>query len=209
MLDVKREVRVPSIQTELPGPKARRMVERDERVTSPSYTPRVYPLVVARGEGVMIEDVDGNRFLDFNAGIAVCSTGHCRPRRRRGDRSAGRESVAHVGTDFYYPAELRARRKLDADFYAGKFASGSSSRTRNRAVEAAFNSRGITAAANMITFYGAFHGRTIGAVSLDGQQGHAPTRLSAARPRREYVRHANFAAGTTNFPQEAQHHRAD
>src|ERR1700744_5647197 len=69
----------PTIRTELPGPNARECIARDERVTSPSYT-RVYPLVVARGEGANLDGVDGKRFLDFNAGIADCSTGHCHPR---------------------------------------------------------------------------------------------------------------------------------
>src|SRR5690606_13082020 len=70
---------IPHIRTPLPGPKAKQLIEADERYTSPSYT-RVYPLAVARGSGAMIEDLDGNRFLDFTAGIAVCSTGHCHPR---------------------------------------------------------------------------------------------------------------------------------
>jgi 4-aminobutyrate aminotransferase len=84
----------------LPGPKSRALIELDEQYTSPSYT-RVYPLAVARGEGAVIEDLDGNRFLDFNAGIAVCATGHCHPRivAAIGDQS---EKLLHMsGTDFY------------------------------------------------------------------------------------------------------------
>src|SRR5262249_5623972 len=69
---------VPSIRTALPGPKAQALLQRDEQVMSPSYT-RIYPLVCARGSGAVIEDVDGNRFLDFTAGIAVTATGHCHP----------------------------------------------------------------------------------------------------------------------------------
>ena len=69
---------LPRIVTEVPGPKALALVERSERAVSPSL-PRAYPLAVARAEGVMVEDVDGNRFLDCAAGIAVCSTGHCHP----------------------------------------------------------------------------------------------------------------------------------
>ena len=69
---------LPHILTKLPGPQAEAVIERDRKVLSPSYT-RSYPLVASRGEGAIIEDVDGNRFLDFNAGIAVCATGHCHP----------------------------------------------------------------------------------------------------------------------------------
>jgi 4-aminobutyrate aminotransferase len=166
MLDVKREVRVPSIQTELPGPKARRMVERDERVTSPSYT-RVYPLVVARGEGVMIEDVDGNRFLDFNAGIAVCSTGHCHPRVVEAINRQAANLLHMSGTDFYYPAELELAEKL-TQITPGKFAKRVFfTNSGTEAVEAAFKlARYHSKRQNMIAFYGAFHGRTMGAVSL-------------------------------------------
>jgi 4-aminobutyrate aminotransferase len=166
MLDVKREVGVPFIQTELPGPKARRMVERDERVTSPSYT-RVYPLVVARGEGVMIEDVDGNRFLDFNAGIAVCSTGHCHPRVVEAINKQAANLLHMSGTDFYYPAELELAEKL-TQITPGKFAKRVFfTNSGTEAVEAAFKlARYHSKRQNMIAFYGAFHGRTMGAVSL-------------------------------------------
>ena len=83
----------PRILTELPGPNARRVIERDERVTSPSLT-RVYPLVVRRGAGCIIEDVDGNRFLDFNAGIAVTAAGHAHPEGERRDPRPGRRGPA-------------------------------------------------------------------------------------------------------------------
>ncbi|HEC33840.1 MAG TPA: aminotransferase class III-fold pyridoxal phosphate-dependent enzyme, partial [Chloroflexi bacterium] len=73
------ENHLPDIITELPGPKAQALIETDERVTSPSL-PRVYPLVADRAQGCVVTDVDGNRFLDFAAGIAVCATGHCHPR---------------------------------------------------------------------------------------------------------------------------------
>ena len=79
MLWPKRVQTVPEIRTKLPGPQARALIESDEQVTSSSYT-RAYPLAVARAQAATIEDVDGNRFLDFTAGIAVCSTGHCHPR---------------------------------------------------------------------------------------------------------------------------------
>jgi 4-aminobutyrate aminotransferase len=166
MLDVKRQFRVPSIQTELPGPKARKMIERDERVTSPSYT-RVYPLVVARGEGATIEDVDGNLFLDFNAGIAVCSTGHCHPRVVAAIHRQSSQLLHMSGTDFYYPSELELAEKL-TQITPGKFAKRVFfTNSGTEAVEAAFKlARYHSKRQNMIAFYGAFHGRTMGAVSL-------------------------------------------
>jgi 4-aminobutyrate aminotransferase len=166
MLDVNRQFRVPSIRTELPGPKARRMIERDERVTSPSYT-RVYPLVVARGEGATIEDVDGNLFLDFNAGIAVCSTGHCHPRVVAAIHRQSSQLLHMSGTDFYYPAQFELAEKL-TQITPGKFAKRVFfSNSGTEAVEAAFKlARYHSKRQNVIAFYGAFHGRTMGAVSL-------------------------------------------
>ena len=86
----------PDIKTALPGPKAKAIIESDAKFVSPSYT-RDYPFVIARGEGAVVEDVDGNRFLDCAAGIAVNSTGRLASRGRQGDRRAGREVHPHVG----------------------------------------------------------------------------------------------------------------
>ncbi|MGH9524830.1 MAG: aminotransferase class III-fold pyridoxal phosphate-dependent enzyme, partial [Terriglobales bacterium] len=91
----------PRILTELPGPNARRVLEADKTYISPSYT-RSYPLVAKRGRGVMIEDVDGNEFLDFAAGIAVCSTGHCHPKVVAAIQKQAAELIHMSGTDFYY-----------------------------------------------------------------------------------------------------------
>ncbi len=102
---------VPDIRMPLPGPKSRALIELDERYTSPSYT-RVYPLAVARGEGAMIEDLDGNRFLDFNAGIAVCATGHCHPRVVAAVREQSERLLHMSGTDFYYPPQAHLAQKL-------------------------------------------------------------------------------------------------
>src|ERR1039457_1856961 len=89
---------LPQILTSLPGPRAKALVARDRNVLSPSYT-RDYPLVASRGEGAIVEDVDGNRFLDFNAGIAVVATGHCHPRvveaiREQAGRSTCRARIS-------------------------------------------------------------------------------------------------------------------
>src|SRR5688500_742004 len=92
----------PLLRTPLPGPLARKLVEADELVTSPSYT-RPYPLAVRRAEGCRVEDLDGNVFLDFTAGIAVCSTGHCHPRVVAAIRKQAAELLHICGADFYYP----------------------------------------------------------------------------------------------------------
>src|ERR1700761_2929841 len=92
---------LPQILAPVPGPRAKALIARDERVLSPSYT-RCYPLVVDHGEGSMIEDVDGNRFLDFNAGIAVCATGHCHPKVTAAIQAQAGRLIHMSGTDFYY-----------------------------------------------------------------------------------------------------------
>jgi 4-aminobutyrate aminotransferase len=157
---------VPWIRTELPGPNARQCIARDERVTSPSYT-RVYPLVVARGEGAVIEDVDGNRFLDFNAGIAVCSTGHCHPRVVEAIHRQSSNLLHMSGTDFYYHSQFELAEKL-TQITPGKFPKKVFfTNSGTEAVEAAFKlARYHTKRQQAIAFLGSFHGRTMGAVSL-------------------------------------------
>src|SRR5713226_9782488 len=96
------EAHLPKIITALPGPQAQAVIEADARSVSPSYT-RPYPLVVRRGRGCLLEDVDGNQFLDFNAGIAVCSTGHAHPRVVEALQRQAAKFLHMSGTDFYYP----------------------------------------------------------------------------------------------------------
>src|SRR5205085_8787205 len=91
----------PVIKTKLPGPNAARIVKEDAAIISPSYT-RSYPLVAKRGRGVIIEDADGNEFLDFSSGIAVCSTGHCHPEVVAAIQKQAAELIHMSGTDFYY-----------------------------------------------------------------------------------------------------------
>jgi 4-aminobutyrate aminotransferase len=166
MLMRPRSYQVPDIRTPLPGPNAQELIEIDERHTSPSYT-RMYPLAVARGEGVVIEDVDGNRFLDFTAGIAVCATGHCHERVVQAIQSQAAQLLHMSGTDFYYRPQAELARKL------AQIAPGDSSKrvfftnSGAEAVEAALKlARYRTGRPNVIAFYGAFHGRTLGALSL-------------------------------------------
>ncbi|HUK53937.1 MAG TPA: acetyl ornithine aminotransferase family protein [Candidatus Binatia bacterium] len=170
MLDVKTESRMdtklPRLVTELPGPEARRVLKLDERYISPSYT-RDYPLVARTGRGAMIQDVDGNIFLDFAAGIAVCSTGHCHPQVVEAIQKQAAELVHMSGTDFYYMHMVELAERLSAvlpgdepkRFYYGN--------SGTEAVEAALKlAKYHTKRDKVIAFYGAFHGRTMGSLSL-------------------------------------------
>lgn len=162
--------RTPHIVTALPGPRARAIVERDRAVTSPSYT-RGYPLVVARGEGCTIKDVDGNVFLDFTAGIAVTATGHAHPEVVRAIQEQAATLLHMSGTDFYYEpmvdlAENLAKR---APFPNGAraFFTNSGAESNEGALKLA---RYYTGRAGIVAFLGAFHGRTYGAMSLTGSK---------------------------------------
>ena len=158
---------LPQIVTQrLPGPRARAVIERDRKVLSPSYT-RSYPLVASRGEGAIIEDVDGNRFLDFNAGIAVAATGHCHPQVVRAIQQQSARLIHMSGTDFYYENMVELAEKLAAiapGDVARRVYFGNSG---TEAVEAAMKlARYHTGREKFIAFRGAFHGRTLGALSL-------------------------------------------
>ena len=164
--DTKVDSKLPHLVTELPGPKARKLVERDHHVVSPSYT-RDYPLVAKFGRGATIEDVDGNTFLDFAAGIAVVSTGHCHPEVVAAIQKQAAELIHMSGTDFYYPSMVELAEKL-ASIAPGKEAKrvyfGNSGA---EAVEAAIKlAKFHTKRDKLIAFHGSFHGRTMGALSL-------------------------------------------
>src|SRR5215470_15249533 len=103
----------PDIKTPLPGPKARAIVERDKKFVSPSYT-RDYPFVMAQGEGAVVEDVDGNTFLDCAAGIAVTSTGHAHPEVVRAIVDQAHKYLHMSGTDFYYEPQVRLAEEMAA-----------------------------------------------------------------------------------------------
>jgi 4-aminobutyrate aminotransferase len=158
--------KLPKITTALPGPKARAVVENDARWVSPSYT-RSYPLVAKRGRGALVEDVDGNLFLDFNAGIAVCSTGHCHPEVVRAIQDQAGKLIHLSGTDFYY-ALLPEIASLVASFIPhGKTWKTHFGNSGTEAIEAAMKlARFHSGRAHFIAFQNAFHGRTYGALSL-------------------------------------------
>jgi 4-aminobutyrate aminotransferase len=156
----------PQLVTELPGPKARAIVERDERVTSPSL-PRAYPLVPARASGCVVEDVDGNLLLDFNAGIAVTSTGHAHPEVVEAIRRQAGELLHFCGSDFYLPAYVEVCERLAELFPGPKPARVFLTNSGTEAVEAAIKlARWHTRRQYVIAFYGAFHGRSYGSMSL-------------------------------------------
>ncbi|MGA8731123.1 MAG: aminotransferase class III-fold pyridoxal phosphate-dependent enzyme, partial [Terracidiphilus sp.] len=155
----------PKLVGTLPGPKAKAAVEADARLISPSYT-RSYPLVAKRGRGVRVEDVDGNEFLDFAAGIAVVSTGHCHPEVVAAIQRQAAELIHISGTDFYdeHLTDLASRLSAVAPMPGPhRFFYGNSGA---EAIECALKlARYHTGRQQIISFFGAFHGRTMGALS--------------------------------------------
>jgi 4-aminobutyrate aminotransferase len=155
-----------AIRTELPGPEAKKILELDRHYVSPSYT-RSYPLVARRGQGVFVEDVDGNIFLDFAAGIAVVATGHCHPRVVAAVQEQAARLIHMSGSDFYYENQVLLAKKLSDIAPGGGDHRVFFSNSGTEAVEAAIKlARFHTGRAKFIAFNGAFHGRTLGALSL-------------------------------------------
>jgi 4-aminobutyrate aminotransferase len=156
----------PDIRTPLPGPNAKAIIERDSRYVSPSYT-RDYPFVIARGEGAVVEDVDGNRFLDCAAGIAVNSTGVSHPEVVRAINEQAQKFIHMSGTDFYYEPQVRLAQELASiapiDGDVRTFFANSGTETTEAAIKL---SRYFTKRQGVIAFLGAFHGRSLGSLSL-------------------------------------------
>jgi len=160
----------PNIKTKLPGPIAEQIMTTDKQYVSPSYT-RDFPCVAERGEGVKLIDVDGNEFLDFCSGIAVCSTGHCHPQVVDAIKDQAEKLIHMSGTDFYYQVQSTLAQKLS------ELAPGNSDKrafftnSGAESVEAAIKlSRYSTQRSRLLAFTGAFHGRTYGALSLTGSK---------------------------------------
>jgi 4-aminobutyrate aminotransferase len=161
---------LPSFTGSIPGPRARAVIARDEKVVSPSYT-RCYPLVAAKGEGAVIEDVDGNRFLDFNAGIAVVATGHCHPRVVEAIQQQAARLIHMSGTDFYYEELTALAEKLDQIAPGAVARRVSFGNSGAEAMEGAIKlARYATGRDKIIAFFGSFHGRTMGALSLTSRK---------------------------------------
>jgi 4-aminobutyrate aminotransferase len=194
----------PKLLGSLPGPNARRVVEGDDHWISPSYT-RSYPLVAKRGRGVRVEDVDGNEFLDFAAGIAVCSTGHCHPEVVAAIQKQAGELIHMSGTDFYYESLVTLSERLSKiapmpgphRFYYGN--SGA------EAIECALKlARYHTKRQNVIAFLGAFHGRTMGALSLTASKPQQRRRFAPLVPGVTHIRYPNAYRGCEGGPQEME-----
>ncbi len=157
---------IPHIKTSLPGPKAKAIIDRDGIVVSPSYT-RGYPLVIERGSGATVEDVDGNVFLDCTAGIAVNATGHAHPEVVRAITEQAQRFLHMSGTDFYYEVQVRLAEELAAVVPIEGGVRSFFGNSGTEAIEACIKlSRYATGRANLIAFLGAFHGRTMGSLAL-------------------------------------------
>jgi 4-aminobutyrate aminotransferase len=192
----------PKLITPLPGPKAAKVVADDHRLISPSYT-RSYPMVAKSGKGMRVTDVDGNEFLDFAAGIAVNSTGHCHPEVVAAIQKQAAELIHISGTDFYYEHMVQIAERLSKvapmpgphRYYFGN--SGA------EAIECAMKvARYHTGRQNFISFFGGFHGRTYGAMSLTGSKPQQRRRFAPFVPGVTHVRYPYAYRGCSGGPQE-------
>jgi 4-aminobutyrate aminotransferase len=161
-----KSARTPVLKTALPGPLSLEIIERDHQYVSPSYT-RPYPFVMRRGDGMMVEDADGNIFLDLMAGVAVCSTGHAHPAVVAAIREQAEQFLHICAADFYYPQLPELAAKLAA-ITPGSFAKrvhfgNSGAEAVEGGIKVAFHA---TRRSKLIGFYGSFHGRTMGALSV-------------------------------------------
>jgi len=194
----------PKLKTALPGPNAKRILAGDEKYISPSYT-RSYPLVAKRGRSIVIEDVDGNEFFDFSAGIAVTSTGHCHPEVVAAIQKQAGELIHMSGTDFYYESMVTLAERLSKiapmpgphRVYYGN--SGA------EAIECALKlARYHTKRQQVIAFFGAFHGRTMGALSLTASKPQQKRGFSPLVPGVTHVPYPDVYRGGAGSPQDAE-----
>ena len=167
------------LRTELPGPRARALLERDRAVSSPSY-PRDYPFVMAKGRGVEVWDVDGNRFLDFAAGIAVCSTGHAHPQVVQAIKAAA-DDFLHISSDYWHERMTRLGERINSLDPLGEPTQILICQSGTESVEGALKlARYITGRPRFIGFLGGFHGRSMGSLAFTAskytqQAGFFPT----------------------------------
>ena len=177
----------PKIKVTPPGPKAKKIVERDAAVISPSFG-RAYPLVIERGEGNIVVDVDGNEFIDMNAGLAVCSVGHSHPKVIKAIKDQVDKFIHYSYTDFFYDNYVNLGEVLH-DLVPGKhkkkFFYGNSGA---EAIEAAMKvSRWHSQRQGILAYIGSFHGRTMGAVSLTASKPYQRRRFSPLVPGVEHI----------------------
>ena len=172
-------MQTPHIRTELPGPKARALIARDAAVISPSY-PREYPFAMSHGRGTEVWDVDGNRFLDFAAGIAVCATGHSHPQVVAAVKDAA-EQFLHISSDYWHERMVRLGERLGEVAPFGEAAMTFICQSGTEAVEGALKlARYVSGRPRFLGFIGGFHGRTMGSLSFTSskytqQKGFFPT----------------------------------
>ena len=161
------EVKRPEIKTELPGPRGKEIVEADARYVNPAYPRPAYKLVVERGEGAWVEDVDGNTFLDCNAGVAVCSTGHCHPEVVKAIQEQAARLIHMCGTDYYYRHMPDLARKLEELVPVPGPTRTHFANSGTEAVECALKlAMYATGREKFIAFFNSFHGHTLGSLSL-------------------------------------------
>jgi 4-aminobutyrate aminotransferase len=172
-------MRLPHIQTSLPGPKAQALIARDRLVSTPSY-PRDYPFVMAKGRGAEVWDVDGNRFLDFASGIAVCSTGHAHPQVVQAIKHAA-DDFLHISSDYWHERMTRLCERISSLAPLGEAAQVFLCQSGTESVEAALKlARYVTGRPRFIGFLGGFHGRSMGSLAFTAskytqQAGFFPT----------------------------------
>jgi 4-aminobutyrate aminotransferase len=183
----------PEIKTPLPGPKAAELISRDARSMSPSFT-RSYPFVMDHGQGCWVTDVDGNRFLDFTAGIAVVTTGHSHPKVVAAIKQQADKFLHMSGTDFYYAPEIELAERLEARILPGTPARVFFTNSGAEAIEGAMKlARYTTNRPSYIAFIGAFHGRTFGALSLTASKASQRRRFA---PLLSQVFHAPYPSAS-------------
>jgi 4-aminobutyrate aminotransferase len=180
-------MKAPHIKTTLPGPKAKAIIDQDGRYAAPAYG-RVYPLVVKEGRGMVVEDVDGNLFLDFMAGIAVASTGHSHPRVVKAIEEQARKFLHICGSDFYYePMAVLAEKlaRLAPGVGAKRvFLTNSGTETIEAAIKLA---RYHTKRQHVVAFHGSFHGRSLGSLSLTASRSSHRARFGPLLPSVHHV----------------------
>ncbi len=197
----------PLLKTPLPGPVAKAIVDRDRAFTSHAYL-KEYPLVIARGEGVMVEDVDGNRFLDFMSGIAVSSTGYGHPKVIAAVQDAAARFLHICGSDFYFEGMAalceRLARLAPGSTPKRVFLTNSGTEATEGAIKLARHATRRTA---IVAFKGAFHGRTTGALALTSSKARQHSGFGPLLPDVHHVAYPNryrAAAGTTDAQLVAQ-----
>ncbi len=182
----------PRLLTEVPGPEALARIERDRKVTSPSL-PRAYPLVPKRGAGSVVEDVDGNLFLDVNAGIAVTSTGHSHPEVVQAIRRQAEDLLHYSASDFYLPIYSDVCEELDRIAPFSKPARSFLTNSGTEAVEGAIKlARFATGRQYVIAMLESFHGRSYGSVSLTASKAKYRTGFGPLLPGIHHTRFGDF-----------------